>query len=149
MNEIAVVGIGNVLFKDEGLGIHAVRLIKDEGIDIIEAGTPGFGLLDIVKNYKKVIILDAVDMGKPAGTIGRFSPEQVVSISKGFSLHEMGLAEVIKLGTAIGEDFSNVIIFGIQPQDISFGEGLSEAVKKNIPNLIEEVTHGAGYAGNA
>ena len=142
-NKIAVIGLGNLLLRDEGVGIHALRLLRKKhsnlSADLIEAGTAGFSLLDLMKKYTKVIFLDAVKMGKSAGSIGCYSADQVVASQKSFSLHEMGLAEVIKIGKGMGEDFKHVIILGIQPEDTSLGEDLSEVVQANIPKLISKV----------
>ena len=150
-NKVAVVGLGNYALKDEGAGIHALRYLKENNpllqADLIEAGTSGFGMYALIRSYARVLILDAVEMGKPAGTIGRFSADQLIASQKSFSLHEMGLAEVIKLGQALGEDFSRVTVFGIQPQEISYSEELSGVVQDKIPELAAEVVKATGKGG--
>lgn len=140
-HKTAVIGIGNLLLKDEGLGIHAVRLLKNRfpeiNAEIIDAGTPGFGLYDLFEKYEKVVVVDAINMGKHFGSIGKFTPDQVVALTKSFSLHDLGLAEVIKLGQNLGQDFSHVIIWGIQPKEIAFGEDLTSEVKNSLIELVE------------
>ena len=147
-NPTAIVGLGNIAFKDEGAGIHALRFLKehypDISADLIEAGTPGFSLFDLMKQYQKVIFLDAVNMGKPPGTIGKFSANEAVAFKKSFSLHEMGLAEVIKLGQSLGKNFTHVTIFGMQPQVIAYGEELSASVRASIPDLTSDVVNCLG-----
>jgi hydrogenase maturation protease len=143
LNNVAVVGLGNFALKDEGAGMHALRFLKENHpalpVDLIEGATAGLGLFDLIKRYQKVIFLDAVNMGKEPGSIGCFSADQLVATQKSFSLHEIGLAEVLKLGQELGEDFKAVKIFGIQPRVIAYGESLSESVEAKIPALVAEV----------
>jgi len=140
-----VIGMGNTLLKDEGVGVKCVEYLRNsglnEGIKLVDGATLGFDLLEEMKGFEKVVIVDAVDMGKEPGHIAGFDAEQTLSLSsdKKFSLHEIGLADVIQVGKRIGYNFSNVRIVGIQPGEVSLGDSLSEAVMKKLPALAERV----------
>ncbi len=140
-----IIGLGNILLRDEGAGIRCVEYIKNRGlsqdIKILDGATMGLDLLEEIKGFEKVVIVDAVDMGKEPGYITSFSAEQVQpnSTGKKFSLHEIGLADVIGVGKKIGYNFDNVRIVGIQPKETSRGDSLSETIKEKLPYLAEKV----------
>jgi len=140
-----VVGIGNILLKDEGVGVRCVEYLKNsnlvEGIKLVDGANLGFDLLEEMKGFEKVVIVDAVDMGKEPGHIAGFDAEQILSLSSGkkFSLHEIGLVDVIQVGKRIGYNFSKVRIVGIQPSEVSWSDSLSETVAKKLPALAERV----------
>jgi hydrogenase maturation protease len=140
-----VIGLGNVLLKDEGVGVRCVEYLKKmgkgEGLELVDGGTSGFTILDIMKEFRKTVIVDAVDMGKEPGHVASFDAERVLSLSHGakFSLHEINLVDIIQVGKKIGYNFKDVKIVGIQPQDVSRGDALSETVEKKMSVLAERV----------
>jgi len=140
-----VIGLGNTLLKDEGVGVRCVEYLKNsnlvEGIKLVDGANLGFDLLEEMKGFEKVVIVDAVDMGKEPGHIAGFDAEQILSLSSGkkFSLHEIGLVDVIQVGKRIGYNFSKVRIVGIQPGEVSWSDSLSETVIKKLPALAERV----------
>jgi hydrogenase maturation protease len=156
MTRPLVLGLGNILFRDDGVGVRAVERLRQDGYEaeIINGATLGLSLFDIFKNNEKVIVVDAVNMGRDPGTIACFKAEELLSLpeNRNFSLHEIGLLEVLKIGFALEENFSNVIIIGIQPGIIEQGEGLSPEVEDKLPEIIEvvkkEVNQDASYARN-
>ena len=127
------------------MGVRCVEYLKNKslgkGIKIIDGATLGYDLLEEIKGFEKIVLVDAVDMGKEPGYITSFGAEQLLNMSsdKKFSLHEIGLTDVIQLGKKMGYDLSNVRIVGIQPKDISWGDGLSEVIKEKLPTLAEKV----------
>lgn len=140
-----VIGLGNTLLRDEGVGVKCVEYLRDkglgDGIKLVEGATLGFDMLDEIEGFEKVLIVDAVDMGKEPGHIASFDAERVLSLpcSGKFSLHEIGLVEIIQVAKRIGYDFSNVRIVGIQPYEVSRGDGLSDAIEEKLPALAERV----------
>ncbi|MCK5153943.1 MAG: hydrogenase maturation protease [Spirochaetales bacterium] len=144
--------MGNPLRRDDGIGPEVIRLLtKDRtkknstyklssDIDLIDGGTDGLGLIEYLKDYKKVIIIDAVEMKLKPGTIKVFTPEEaVIKInSDALSTHGFGIAELIKL--AKGLDINpELIIVGVQPEDISYGEGLSDSIEPVLNKLIKVI----------
>ena len=137
-------GIGNPLMKDDGIGAHIVceleKLRLPEGVKLLDAGTKGLGLIDLMREAPKVVFLDAVDMGEKPGTVKRITPLEikVVTDKAGFSLHEVCLPQVLQLASVLGIS-PEVVIFGIQPKDIGLGIGLSPELKTAVPDIIISV----------
>ena len=103
-NETVVVGLGNTIMTDEGIGCaivshFAARQSEFDKVDFIEAGTGGINLLHIISGRKKVILVDCALMGTEPGTIKRFTPEEVKSIKQlsHYSLHEVDVLQVIEM----------------------------------------------------
>jgi hydrogenase maturation protease len=145
-----IIGLGNILLKDEGVGVKCVEYLKgkplDEDVKLVDGATLGFDLLEEIEGFEKVVIVDAVDMGKEPGFVASFRAEEVLSLpgSKKFSLHEIGLAEILQVGSQIGYDFSRATIVGIQPREILRGENLSPEVEARLPDLADKVLEEIG-----
>jgi len=143
MIKTLVLGLGNTLFKDDGLGVQAIERLEvaSLSVEIKNGATLGLGLFETLKNADKAVVVDAVDMGQTPGTIARFTALEILDLpaSQNFSLHEIGLLEVLKIGKSLNEDFRNVIIIGVQPKEIGPGEGLSEEVEKAVPQVLEMI----------
>ncbi|MBT3260910.1 hydrogenase maturation protease [bacterium] len=140
-NKVLIIGVGNPYRKDDGIGPYIIKLLqtqKEIEADLLDGGTDGLTLIDYIKEYTQVILIDAVNMGKPAGEIVCFSPAEVQLKIKNDSLstHGFGLAEVLKLVKEL-DIKTKIQIIGIQPQDISFGEGLSKVINDKISEVIK------------
>ncbi len=148
--ETLILGVGNPLRRDDGIGPEVIRLLTEDrtkkngtyklssDIDLLDGGTDGLGLIEYLKDYKKVVIVDAVEMKLKPGTIKVFTPEEaVIKInSDALSTHGFGIAELIKL--AKGLDINpELIIVGVQPEDVSYGEELSFFVSSVLSNIIK------------
>lgn len=139
-----ILGVGNPLMKDDGIGAHIVheleKLRLPEGVKVLDAGTKGLGLVDLMRQAPKVVFVDAVDMGKEPGTVKRYTPQEIKEVNDKvtFSLHEVGLPQVLRLASLLGVS-PEVVIFGIQPKDLGRGTGLSQELKRAAPNIIESV----------
>lgn len=148
--ETLILGVGNSMRRDDGIGPEVIRLLTERrakkngrygltaDTDLIDGGTDGLGLIEYLKDYKKVIIVDAVDMKLHPGTVKIFTPkEAVISINKdSLSTHGFGIAELIKLAEELDIN-PELVIVGVQPGDISFGENLSKVVESEVKGLIE------------
>jgi hydrogenase maturation protease len=137
--EIVVVGLGNELMSDEGIGIHLIRQLfklseKFPSVDFIEAGSAGMNLLHLIANRKKAIIIDCAKMGKMPGEMRRFTPQEVQSVKKlsNFTLHEADILQVINLSKQLGECPDEVVFFGIEPEKIESGQKLSQSLTNTI-----------------
>jgi hydrogenase maturation protease len=144
-NNIIIIGVGNILRRDDGIGsiiIEELENLKLENVDLLDGGTDGLALLDYLSNYSQAIIIDAVSMGTLPGTVKVFTPQEVsINIqSDALSTHGLGLAEVMKLMEPL-EIKTNLTIIGIEPKDISFGEGLSVEIQAKIPEILAGVRH--------
>jgi len=139
-----ILGVGNPLRRDDGIGPAVIKLLKASSnmndVDIMDGGTDGLSLLEQIKLYKKVLIIDAVEMCLIPGEIRLFTPEDAkINIkSDTLSTHGFGLAEVIKLMEQL-EIKTELKIIGIQPMDISFGEGLTKELADKPQKIIKLV----------
>lgn len=147
-HKTAVIGLGNALLADEGVGLHATRLLgerlKGKEIDLIEAGTCGMNLLHQFDEREKIIFIDAGNCGAEPGDFRRFHRDDVVSLkkSKGYSLHEFDLIEFLDTASKIRKsDTPDVVIYCIQPHEIKMSEKLSSVVDRMLPSLVDRIYH--------
>ncbi len=146
MDKTLILGVGNPLMSDEGLGIQAIKILLSdykfsENIEIIDGGTQGLELLQYFDNVKNLIIIDAVYSSKrKAGDIIKIQKEKIkyYLITK-MSVHDIGLEDVISALDLLGKTPENIIIIGMIPERLEFSYGLSKTIKENLENLIKEV----------
>jgi len=138
--KIVIIGIGNLLLGDEGMGIHFVRMLNKGDLDyanleIIDGGIcPEFA--SFVEDAHKLIIVDAIKGSKKPGTIYRFSIDDVmVDLPVKLSLHQMGVTDSLKMLRLVGKEPKDTIIIGIEPKNINCGLELSPEVKKGLAEL--------------
>ncbi|MGC8809203.1 MAG: carbamoyltransferase HypF [bacterium] len=143
--KIFVIGAGNLLLRDEGVGIHVIKELQKRElpaeVEIVDGGVGGLDLLHYFSQAEKVLLIDAAEMGLEPGAVVRLDPAQVNLPLKEvqFSAHEISLAEVIELGRALTNNSLKIVIFGIQPKEISWGMELSPEVAAVIPQVITAV----------
>jgi hydrogenase maturation protease len=140
-----LLGLGNVLLKDERLGVYVVKTIKERyscvpEIDIIDGGTLGLDLLPMFEQYSRVLIVDAVNFGREPGYIGILEDDQIPAVlfSK-LSVHQIGLADLLSVAKLKGVMPSKVCLIGMQPDSIDFAFGLemSDVINANIEKVID------------
>jgi len=139
-----VLGLGNILNRDEGLGIQALRLLEPRSGDFpefefLDGGVLGLNLLMIVEDCSHLLLLDSVDAKKSAGTVIELAKEQIPLYSGiKMSQHQVTFQEVLGLANIRGKLPENLYLIGIQPEDLSVGLGLSEIVENALPQVVEK-----------
>jgi len=138
MAEAGIIGVGNLLLKDEGIGVHVVQALEKlgiEGVKLIDGGTsPDFPFL--VQGLKKLLVIDAAQLGGEPGTVYRFPLSELeIEPRAGLSLHEVGLIENLKLAQALGGP-GEVMIIGVEPAEIGWGLGLSPVLREKFPRIL-------------
>lgn len=139
---IVILGIGNELLSDEGIGVHTIKALQKMDvppeIEIYEGGTDGFGLINIIVETDRLIVIDSIRGGSEPGTIYKFDIEDAPSSPDLFktSVHQIGILEVINLSSLIGKTPKTTVI-GVEPESISTGMELSDKVKVKIPRVIQ------------
>ncbi len=141
---ILVLGIGNILLRDEGVGVRVVEQMQKmhlpDDVELVDGGTAGADLLDVLAERQKVIVIDAVQADCEPGTVIRFTADDLVQPDGvGMSLHELGLGEALTMTRQLGCAPKDVVVFGIKPKDTGSGLELSEEVAASVPNVIELV----------
>ena len=142
MKRVLILGLGNPLLGDEGIGLRAVEELKGlelpDGVTVAEGGTTGLGLVSLMEGYQRVIVVDAADMGHPPGRVVRFTPSeaQLKTAEAPLSLHQIGLGEALALADALEVAPAELVIIGVQPHRVEMGAGLSSEVEGAIPQII-------------
>ena len=139
---IVILGVGNLLLSDEGVGVHvAHKLMEMElpaGVEVIEGGTDGFRLMNVVTEADRLIVVDAVKGGSPPGSIYRFDIKDAPSSPDVYktSVHQIGILEIVHLSELIGQTPETTVI-GVEPKSLEMGMALSPEVQEKIPKIIE------------
>lgn len=142
---LRIIGVGNPLMADDGLGIVAAERLAaldwPPGVEVLDGGTGGLTLLDLFGGARGVILLDAVAMGAAPGTLRRFSAEELSALpvkAPGLSAHAGGLAEVLALARELGE-LPPLVLFGVEPARVEPGIGLSPPVAAAMEAMLAAV----------
>jgi hydrogenase maturation protease len=143
--KIAILGVGNILLKDEGIGVRVVRELENgytfpPDIAVIDGGTDGPHLTSLVADFDEIIVIDAVEGGENPGTLYRFTLDQIsFDTTNHLSIHQMGVLEALNEVKLLGKE-PKVTFIGIEPQDISpWGMDLSPVIEEKIPEIIRLV----------
>lgn len=142
-NKILVLGIGNYLMGDEGLGVHFVQQLQKEGlpsdVDFLDGGTSGFLLMEYLESYPVVIMVDATLDSYPPGTIRMIEPKFAKDFPKAMSTHEIGLKDLVE-SLSMLDRMPKIFLFVVSVKDIAnLHIGLSEEVESVYPTLKDRI----------
>lgn len=142
-NKILILGIGNYLMGDEGLGVHFVKRLESEGlpfeVDFLDGGTSGFHLMEYLESYPLVIMIDATLDNFAPGTLRMIEPKFAKDFPKAMSTHEIGLKDLVE-SLSLVERMPKIFLFVVSVQNISnLYIGLSEAVEGVYPILKNRI----------
>jgi hydrogenase maturation protease len=140
-----VLGLGNLLEKDDGFGVRVVQALEAEmgqelrraEIELVDGGTLGLNLLPLVENCSHLLVVDAVEAGKAPGTLVELTKEQI-PLFGGIKLsqHQVTFQEVLALAGLRGYLPEQVYLIGIQPEEIASSLELSDVVEEKMPEAI-------------
>jgi hydrogenase maturation protease len=139
---IVILCIGNLLLSDEGVGVHVAHKLMNmnlpKGVSVVEGGTDGFRLLNVITEADRLIVVDAINGGADPGSIYRFNINEVKNCPSGFktSVHQIGILEVINMSGLIGKTPHTTVI-GVEPKSFEMGMELSPEIKEKMPRIIE------------
>jgi hydrogenase maturation protease len=140
-----VIGIGNVLWADEGFGVRAVAALNarwrfPESVALMDGGTQGLYLLPHVQSARRLLVFDAVDYGLEPGTLHVVRDGDIptyLGVGK-MSLHQSSFQEVLSLAQLSGQSPESAVLVGVQPRVLmDFGGSLSETVRNRLPEALE------------
>jgi len=142
---ILVLGIGNVLWADEGFGVRAVeefdrRYACGDQVIVLDGGTQGLYLLPYVQQASHLIVFDAIDYGLAPGTMKVVLDHEVPSYmgAKQMSLHQTGFQDVLAAAELTGQSPRQLVLIGVQPEELKdYGGSLRPAVKAQVPPAVE------------
>lgn len=141
---ILILGIGNILCRDEGVGVHLIEAMRKEAlppdVEIFDGGTFGAELIDVIADRPLVIVIDAMESDQPAGVVLKFSGyELATQQGDSLSLHEVGLLDTLRMARQLKCAPAEVVVFGVVPKDISEGVELSAQVAAVVPQVVQLV----------
>lgn len=149
--KIKIIGFGNILMGDDGIGVRVINEIKKqeifkdyENIELIDGGTSGIDLIFTLQDTEKAIIIDAVNAGQAIGEIVVFKIDEIKELFKknrsfkSFSLHDIDLKEIFELIKTLNID-TEIKIVGISPKKVGYSDKLSIEIESKIPAIISEV----------
>jgi len=147
---VLILGIGNILLRDEGVGVHVVQELTrraeagewtlPDDVELVDGGTFGLDLVDVIAGRRKVVVIDAVDADAPPASILRFDADDLAAKrTADLSLHQVGLLETLAMARQLGCAVGEVIILGVVPKDLSPGLEMTSEVAALVPSLIERV----------
>lgn len=140
---VLVLGVGNILLQDEGVGVHAVDALQNgydlpAGVEVIDGGTSGMDLLEIIAGRDHLIVVDAVKTGQPPGTVVRLGSDQVRAFFRTkISPHQLGLSDVLASATLSGEQPREVSLIGMVPHSVDTGLELSALAMRRLRTLVD------------
>ena len=142
-NKILILGIGNYLMGDEGIGVHVIKNISEksfpENVSMLDGGTGGFHLLSYFQEYPKIIMIDATMDGSPAGTLKVITPKFASDFPSALSAHDIGLKDMIESMHLLG-NMPKIYLITISITEIkSMTMELSEGIKRSIPLVIRKI----------
>lgn len=148
-NSWLLLGLGNIHRRDDGAGIYVTRELLGRGLvgaDIRMLSGEATEILNAWAGASRVVIVDAVDSGKAPGTIHRIAVggDPLPKLPGTQSTHGLGLAEAIELGSVLGQLPRELVILGIEGNDFTRGEGLTECVQSTADLLIQHVLDSQG-----
>lgn len=137
---VVVLGVGNLLRQDEGVGVHAVRALSvgpcAERAALVDGGTAVFEALSQWRDIDKLVVIDALKAGREPGSIARVSLREVADrTAPALSVHEHGLLDQLALLRQAGLKIGEIVIYGVEPGETGWGTELSEAVAACLPLL--------------
>ena len=150
---ITILGIGNLLFRDEGLGVHVVERLKaryafPDNVTVLDGGVLGLSLLGVISEADHLIVIDAVKTGGKPGDLHRLQGDEVPRrfLAK-TSLHQVDFAEALTAAQVL-DRMPQIVVLGIEPLDIEgLGLTLTPGVQNRLEALIERVLKELGDLG--
>lgn len=139
-----VLGIGNLLWADEGFGVRCVEALDErfefpDGVVVMDGGTQGLGLVHDVASAERVLVLDAIDFGDEPGTLRVIEGDDVptYAIAKKMSMHQTGFQDVLAAASLLGSSPAEVVLIGVQPRDLEdFGGALTAPVAERLDDAV-------------
>ena len=151
---IVVLGLGNILLRDEGVGVRVVealaaRYVLPAMVEVVDGGTTGMELLDTLAGCDHLLVCDAVQTGAPPGSVVKLADAEVPALFQArFSPHQLGFAEVLATLILMEEAPATITLVGVVPADLELGIELSPAVAAVVERAVAclvDTLHGLGF----
>lgn len=143
-SRIVVVGIGNLIRSDDGLGVHALERLRHDPrlpgrVTLIDGGTYGLELLAYISDSTHLLLIDAIDLGERPGTIIRMANEELRGLPCAASVHQVGLADLLATLPLVSTAPRETVLLGVVPADTDWGTSLTAEVEAALARLVDEI----------
>ncbi len=140
---ILILGIGNLLLGDEGIGVHTIQALEKlsfpDNVQLLDGGTGGFHLLSHLEGHACVILIDATIDGKPPGTLSVIKPKYSSDFPKTLSAHDIGLKDLVESSALLGH-LPQIILITVSIADLQpMTMDLTPAVAQSIPQVVDTI----------
>jgi len=142
---ILVLGLGNILMQDEGIGVRIVEALEarwtfPEHVSLVDGGTCGMDMLDIIASHRRIIVVDAVKTGAPPTTLVRLTGDEVPAFFKGkLSPHQVGLSDLLAALRLQDAEPESITVIGCVPAGMKITLDLTPEVAAKVPELVDMV----------
>jgi hydrogenase maturation protease len=141
-SDTVVIGVGNTILSDDGVGVHAARLLQDDsrlpaGVTILDGGTLGLELIPYASDASRLLLLDALNSREAPGTLIRMTARDLLDTSGGWSVHQLGVADLIAALALVSTRHQDIVVLGVQPANTDWGTSLSPHVETALIGLVD------------
>ncbi|MFP4212972.1 MAG: NiFeSe hydrogenase maturation protease [Desulfohalobiaceae bacterium] len=142
MQKLLVLGVGNILLKDEGLGVHAVQDLQQEswpiGVDFMDGGTFTQDVFYLFEGYKQVLVLDIIRAGGEPGSMYHITEQDLIrDKQQALSLHDIDLLDSLRMAELAGHK-PELEVLGLEPEKIDWGLEMTPALQQAYPGLLQK-----------
>ncbi len=148
-----VLGVGNVLLRDEGIGVRAVEELQrryrfPEDVEVLDGGTSGIELLRFFDDVDHLIIIDAISAGHPPGSVLRVEGDDVpATFETRITPHQLGLSDLLATARLTDQMPGHLVLFGVEPKSLESGVGFTPEVEGALDKLLVHVVEELGRLG--
>jgi hydrogenase maturation protease len=140
--DTVVIGVGNTILSDDGVGVHAARLLQLDprvppGVTILDGGTIGLELVPYASDACRLLLLDAMNSGQAPGTLARMMGRDLLGRTSASSAHQLGVTDLIAAVLLVSRHAQDIVVLGIQPASTDWGTRLSPAVDGALASLVD------------
>jgi hydrogenase maturation protease len=137
-----VLALGNPIRSDDGAGIAALRCLEEdprvpEAVELVEGGTKGLELVSYISGISRLLVLDAVEVGRAPGTIVCIRGAELGSLPGNGNVHDLALADILNALRLLGQEPHEIMLLGVQPGTTELGTSLSKSVESSLPRFVE------------
>lgn len=139
-----VLGLGNLVHADDGVGVHAIHRLQQDPrvpphVTLMDGGTMGIALLAHLAGTRRLIVVDAVDVGEPPGSIIRVEGPDLSGLPGKPSVHQLGFADLLITMQLLGEPPDEIVLLGVQPESTAWSADLTPKVEAALAPLADAV----------
>lgn len=142
---ILVLGVGNLVMSDDGIGVLVVQKLQREyrlpsEVSVMDGGTLGLDILPYLENIERLIVVDALETGKAPGSRIRLTGDEIpLALETKLSPHQMGLKDLLTVSMLMGHAPREMVLIGVQPGSIEMGTELTPVVEAQLEPMLEDI----------